>query len=164
MKKGTEIMSKNRVEKEDGPRLIIKCEPGYYMAVVDVTESRGKMGEEMVEQDTFRYFNEKFVESPEKALFLACDSYNRRWHDPATDIMENVVYDPKTQEFVRRTILTIDGHKPNPKQMEKIMNGTYEYILFVERIQVFQTVLIDDPNMVKKSIKVWKDYRNSFNR
>ena len=153
-------MSKN--EKEAVVR------PGrYFMAVCDCKVYRGRMGSNLsgeVLDDSYRMFNEKFVESPEKALFLMCDMENKRWKTGVTadEIMKDVKYCPETNEYIRSTILTTGWNTPLPHHLEKIMTGEYEYIRLEERVQVFETTLVNDPDMVKKAIKNWKEYRKAF--
>ena len=132
--------------------------PGYYMAVCDVVETYCKIGDECYESDSYRYFNEKFVDSPEKALLFAFDNENLRWKVDPSEILKNVYYDPDTKEYIRKTVLTRDGHIPTDKQLEKILNGTYEYILLTEYVQVFETNLIASHNLVGSTVKRWREH------
>lgn len=131
--------------------------PGFYMAVCDVEEHICKAGESFEKIYSHRYFNDKFVDTPEKALLFAFDSENERWKIDPEKILKDVKYDPNAKEYVRKTILTTNGHTPTAKQMEKILNGTYEYILLIEYVQVFETNLIATEGLVAKSIKKWRE-------
>jgi hypothetical protein len=131
--------------------------PGFYMAVCDVVEQICKIGGESCETETFRYFNEKFVDSPEKALLFAFDTTNERWKIDPKEILEGVTYDPENNEYIRKTILTRDGHTPTEKQMKKILDGTYEYILLTEYVQVFETNLVGNKSMISRSITQWRE-------
>lgn len=144
---------------------IVEVRPGrYFMAVSDCKTFRGRMGSEEQLEEEYRIFNQKFVDSPEKALFLMCDMDNKRWKFNVTpeDIMKDVKYCPETNEYIRTSILTTGFNPPLPHHMEKIMAGEYEYIRFEERIQVFETSLVSDTDMVRKAIKQWKDFRKAF--
>lgn len=129
----------------------------FFSAVCDVIERSGRVGEEMIETGSYRYFNEKFVDTPEKALLLAFDSENIRWKVDPSEIMNGVTYDPETKEYVRKTILTRDGHVPNEKQKEKILAGIYEYIILEEYVQVFESNLVTGSHLISNSIKSWRN-------
>lgn len=128
----------------------------YFSAVCDVIERMGKVGEEMVEISNFRYFNEKFVDNPATALLLAFDSENIRWKVDPSEILEGVTYNPETREYIKKTILTRDGHVPNEKQKEKILAGIYEYIILEEYVQVFETNLITGSTLIPEAINRWR--------
>lgn len=129
----------------------------FFSAVCDVIERYGRVGEEMIETGSYRYFNEKFVDTPEKALLLAFDSENVRWKVDPSEIMKGVIYDPETKEYVRKTILTRDGHIPNEKQKEKILAGIYEYIILEEYVQVFESNLVTGSHLISNSITNWRN-------
>jgi hypothetical protein len=130
----------------------------YFSAVIDVTTKLCKQGEDPILDESYRYFNQKFVDSPEKALLFAFDSEREAWKTDPAEILKDVVFDPKENEYIRRTILTRDGHIPNEKQKEKIYNGTYEYILMEEFVQVFETNLVGGAAMIPLAIDSWRKH------
>jgi hypothetical protein len=132
------------------------------MAVIDVVEKRCKISGDAEVVSSTRFFNEKFVDTPEKALLFAFDEFHDAWRKDPAEIMKNVVYDAEEKEYVRRTILTRDGHTPTEKQMAKILNGTYEYILIEEFVQVFSTDLIYGENLINSSVEKWRKRTGKF--
>ena len=130
----------------------------YFSAVIDVTTKLCKQGEDPILDESYRYFNEKFVDSPEKALLFAFDTEREAWKVDPAEILKDVIFDPKENEYVRRTILTRDGHIPNKKQKEKIYNGTYEYILMEEFVQVFETNLVGGAAMIPLAVDSWRKH------
>lgn len=135
--------------------------PKFFLAVCDVTEKFGRLNEEMEICDTYRYFNDKFVDSPETALLIMFDDENLRWKaDPAV-VMNGVYYSEETGEYIRVTTLTRDRHLPNFNQLNKIMSGEYECIRIEERVQVFQTNLISCDKLIQKSILNWRAKKHS---
>lgn len=130
----------------------------YFSAVTDVIEKSCKTGEEPVILDTYRYFNDKFVDTPEKALLFAFDNSRKAWKVDPAEILADVKYDPENEEYVRRTILTRDGHKPNEKQKAKILDGTYEFILVEEYVQVFETNIMAGEYLISSAIDQWRKH------
>lgn len=131
----------------------------YFSAVKDVVVRKGKIGEEMTVVDTYRIFNEKFVDDPDLALLLAFDDENERWNEfvgPSL-VMEDVKYDAETNEYVRKTILTRDWHIPTMAIKEKILKGEYEYVLMEEYVQVFESVLVGGKHRIHQAIKTFKE-------
>ena len=120
----------------------------YFGAVIDVESSYGTMEEiaNNVDVENYRYFNEKFVDTPEKALAVACDIHNVRHKQPYAmeDIMAEVKYDPIENEYVFTTWETRDYHRPTEKQWNRFHNGdpNFRLLRLIYRIQVYETHLV----------------------
>ena len=129
----------------------------YFSAVIDVKTEFGTR-REIARQDNpevyfDRYFNNKFVDSPEKALAVACDVLNQRNHGVSmTDIMEKVTFDNKTSEYTVIKYFTDNQHIAKESQIHRFFQHEPEFRLFrVEyKIQVFETMLVTD-NLINKA-------------
>ena len=132
----------------------------YFMAVKDYEIKVGTV-DNMVLADSFRSFNEKFVDSPELALLIAFDRDNERWTvpDPAY-ILKDIVYDEENKEWKRTSFQTTNGHTPNFKQIEKWKRGEYELCLVTEYVQVMETHLIGGADLVDRAADKWIDKLN----
>lgn len=126
----------------------------YYTAVMDVEMKSGTVDNMEIVQKV-RVFNNKFVNSPELALLIAFDEYDERWKVHPSEIMHDIVYDEENKEWKRTFLETTKGHLASEKQIEKWQKGEYVLNLITEYVQVMETVLIDDKNLVDKSIDTW---------
>ncbi len=120
----------------------------YFGAVIDVKSFFGTRNEIAVastgnESCEYRYFNDKFVDTPQKALAVACDIFNKRHSIPMDEIMKGVHYDAENNEYVIHVMLTSNQNKPTERQMERWLNGEPGFRLYDEeyRIQVYETTL-----------------------
>jgi len=139
------------MEVERGDEYIgsVDSTPHYFGAVIDITSVCGTFSEiatgEM-EPDEFRYFNDKFVDTPEKALAVACDVYNKRHSEPIADLMNDIEFDEASGEYRFVRFFTTNGHRPTEKQMKRWLGGDPEFRLYREEfaIQVYETDLVYD--------------------
>ena len=126
----------------------------YYGAVIDLRSNFGTREEisrnENVIED--RYFNEKFVDSPEKALAVAADVFNKRHKVSMDEIMKKVTYDKKNNEYVVHCFSTTNLHAPTERQMERWMNGEPDFRLYEDTyyIQIYKTELVPE-NLIGKA-------------
>ena len=129
----------------------------YFGAVIDLENHYGT--EREISKNRFRtikerYFNNKFVDTPEKALAVACDVLNKRNHGKMSmrEIMNNVTYNSDTNEYVITLLLTNNWHKPTLKQMERYNNNEsgFRFNLNTYRIQIYETTIITE-NLIEKA-------------
>jgi len=117
----------------------------YFTAVVDVIARFGTVNEmPTVEPHIRRYFNEGFVDSPERALALAVDVDNVRFKYPLAKLMENVKFEPEESEYVIHQYFTTNGNVPTNEQMKKFLEGEYAFDHCEFRIQVLETTLVTE--------------------
>lgn len=133
-------------------------EKRFFSAVIDVKESYGTLKEIEKNKDVSfdRYFNNKFVDSPEKALAVACDVLNQRNHNVSmNDIMESVTFDQETSEYTVSKLFTDKYNPPTEKQLKRFFNKEKDFRLIQceYKIQVFETQLITN-NLIEKAKKL----------
>ena len=128
------------------------------MGVMDVEVKSGTVDEMYVEEQ-YRIFNDKFVDSPELALFVAFDENNERWYNDPKTIMKDVTYNPETKEWTRSFYETTKGHKPSEKQMKKFKEGNYILNFVTEYVQIMETNLVGSKEMVKQACEDWEKRR-----
>lgn len=131
----------------------------YFMGVMDIEVATGTIGDMKV-VDSFRVFNDRFVKTPDLALLVAFDERNERWKTCPAAIMKDVTYDPKTKEWKRIFFETTKGHTPTEKMMEKWKRGEYVLNLITEYVQIMETDLVGDENLVKAAISNWNHKMN----
>lgn len=117
----------------------------YFGAVIDIKSAFGTRDEIAAGTETCeeRYFNERFVDSPEKALAVAADVFNQRHQISMDEIMNDVRYDEENNEYVIRVFMTSNLNRPTAKQMKRWLNGEPGFRLYDDeyRIQVYETTL-----------------------
>lgn len=127
----------------------------YFSAVIDLEDTYGTFNEIKKHKDVMeeRYFNNKFVDTPEKALAVACDVLNQRNHSDVTmeDIMKDVTFDAETNEYVIVKMFTSNYNVPTEHQMDRFVNKEpgFRFHKVIYKIQVFETKLITD-NLINK--------------
>ena len=141
-------MSKRVKNVENEANLIKDETPRFFGAVIDVESRYGTMEEigKGTDVQNIRYFNNKFVDTPEKALAVACDVDSLRHKYPFAmhDVMKEVEYDKENNEYVMTVWNTRDYHTPTPKQWKRFRNGEAEFRLIRDtyRIQIYETSLV----------------------
>jgi len=130
----------------------------HFIGVMDIEVKTGTIGD-MVTTGIYRNYNRKFVKDPETAILVAFDECDERWKIGAEDIMNEVeiVYNPEHKEWRRIFYETTKGHRPTPRQMERFNRGEFVLNLITETVQVMETFLVDDPNLVEKAISAWNE-------
>ena len=137
----------------------------YFGAVIDVNSKFGTR-EEMTDKsctNTYRYFNVKFVDTPQKALAVACDIFSKRHSIPMNEIMKDVRYDKENNEYIIHTMLTTNDNKPTERQMERWLSGEPGFRLYDDefRIQIYETTLVQG-NLINAACHV--DFPRGRNR
>ena len=130
----------------------------YFGAVIDLKSAFGTRDEiaagvgVMPEE---RYFNDKFVDTPQKALAVAADLFNERHQVSMDEIMKDVRYDEENNEYVIRVFMTSNLNRPTEKQMKRWLNGEPGFRLYDDeyRIQVYETTL-SKGNLINGARKV----------
>lgn len=133
----------------------------YFMGVTDIEIKIGSI-DNMEVYDTCRLYNDKFVNSPELALLVALDSRNERWKVNPKSIMKDVVFIPETKEWRRTYLETLNGHTPSEKQKKKWERGEYDLRLITEYIQIVETDLVGDENMISRAIATWNERKEKI--
>ena len=130
----------------------------YFIGVMDIEVKTGTIGD-MVPTENYRVFNRKFVKDPETALLVAFDECDERWKIGAEGVMNEteIVYNPGHKEWRRTFFETTKGHRPTPRQMERFNRGEFVLNLITEYVQVMETSLIEDPNLVDKAVSAWNE-------
>ena len=128
----------------------------YFIGVMDIEIKSGTV-DNMEFVDKYRIFNEKFVNSPELALLIAFDEENERWKIDPYEIMKDVIYDEKAKEWKRTIFETTKGHRASEAQIEKWKRGEYELVLVTEYVQIMETELVEDSELVDKALDKWYD-------
>ena len=137
----------------------------YFGAVIDFEDSYGTLKEikhnKNVETD--RYFNNKFVNSPELALAVACDISNLRNKNVSMeDILKNVTFDSEYNEYTFIEYLTSNYNTPTSKQFERFNNNEHDFRLhkMTFKVQVYET-LLNTSNLIDKAKKLkFPTYKN----
>ena len=126
----------------------INSRPLYFGAVIDVESRYGTMDEIAAGDNVsnIRYFNDKFVDSPEKALAVACDLDNirHRYVGAIRNVMENVKFDRENSEYVLTVWRTSNYNAPTEKQWTRFKNAEpgFRFYREIYRIQVYETTLV----------------------
>jgi len=123
-------------------------EPRYFGAVIDIESRYGTMDEIAAGDNVsnIRYFNDKFVDSPEKALAVACDLDNirHRYVGAIRNVMENVKFDRENSEYVLTVWRTSNYNAPTERQWMRFKNAEpgFRFYREIYRIQVYETNLV----------------------
>lgn len=134
----------------------------YFMGVMDIEVKSGTI-DNMKVIDAFRIYNDKFVKSADLALLIAFDEKNERWKTDPHNIMKDVVYDSENREWKRTFLETTNGHTPTEKMIEKWKRGEYVLNLITEYVQIMETILVNDENLVQTAIKNWGEKMQNKN-